>query len=258
MRTFSITEESKIGQSISAIPEDSLPVVEMFYGIEGEGSDIGDMRILFRVAGCRVKCRGCDSVHTWNAAAGEIKTLDVIKAELKSMIEETKVKTVAITGGEPMHYPKQMAELADYLKTLGVRSWLETSGWIIDHDCFKHFDFLSFDIKTPSAKDGSFDSEMVNVFMEEMKIISTYAKDMHIKLIVTDEADIQWILDNDIHGKLQPYLDGLLKQRLMITPACGKHSTPSDVRRRIELAMYAFRGLPYRLVAQQHPLLSMP
>lgn len=286
MRQFPITDESVIGKSISSVPKDCLPIVEMFYGIEGEGCAVGDLRILLRVGGCRIKCRGCDSAYTWNANNATLKTLEQVKQELGAMISETKVRTVAITGGEPMHYPEQMKELALFLRGLEVRSWLETSGWVIDREVFDEFDFLSFDVKTPSSKDACMTREQVSAVFAEVdhhlnsnRTGSLYLPDAQIKAIVTDESDIDYILTDvclHAHEQVAVTSDTLgdttvkydyswlvnderyLRQRLIITPACGKHSTPADIRARMELCMERFKGFPYRIIAQQHPLLNMP
>ena len=112
------------------------------------------------------------------------------------------------------------------------------------------------------------------------RIGSLYQPDAQIKAIVTNEADIDYIIKEvclhaheqvivtyDLCGdKTVKYNDyswlvndnSYLRQRLIITPACGKHSTPADVRGRMELCMEKFKGLPYRIIAQQHPLLNMP
>lgn len=287
MRQFPIKDESIIAKSIDTVPKDSLPIVEMFYGIEGEGCAVGDLRILLRVGGCRVKCHGCDSPHTWNANNSTLKTLEQVKQELGALIAETKVKTVAITGGEPMHYPEQMRELAVFLREQGVRSWLETSGWIINREVFDEFDFLSFDVKTPSSKEACMTKDQVSAVFAEVdhhlnsnRTGSLYLSDAQIKAIVTNEADIDYIMNDvclhaheqvivtrDLCGdKTVKYNDyswlvndeSYLRQRLIITPACGKHSTPADIRARMELCMERFKGLPYRIIAQQHPLLNMP
>ena len=259
MKTFAIKDESIIAQSINNVPTTHLPLVEMFYGIEGEGSNIGDPRILLRVSGCRIKCHGCDSPHTWNANGGTLLNLHDIISQLDKMIDETGVKTVAVTGGEPMHYPEQVVVLAKYLRDKGVRSWLETSGWIINQEVFDMYDFVSFDIKTPSSKEAAMDREQVD---------GHPTGDMQIKFIVTDKADIDYILSLAVHEKPRQenrlslgdviYNRHRLYGKLIITPACGKHSTPSDVRKRMELCMEHMKGLPYRIIAQQHPFLNMP
>lgn len=279
MKTFAIKDESIIAQSINNVPTTHLPLVEMFYGIEGEGSNIGDPRILLRVSGCRIKCHGCDSPHTWNANGGTLLPVSEIISQLDKLIDETGVKTVAVTGGEPMHYPEQVVVLAKYLRDKGVRSWLETSGWIINQEVFDMYDFVSFDIKTPSSKEAAMDREQVDALLEychhRLSTIYTHPNnsghpsgDMQIKFIVTDKADIDYILSIAVHEHPSHenrlalgdaiYNRHRLYGKLIITPACGKHSTPSDVRKRMELCMEHMKGLPYRIIAQQHPFLNMP
>jgi organic radical activating enzyme len=48
--------------------------------IQGEGNLIGKKMLLLRVSGCNIKCRDCDSPHTW-------KQSDKISYDMETLTE---------------------------------------------------------------------------------------------------------------------------------------------------------------------------
>lgn len=262
IQALHITDDNKIATDIASVPTDHLPIIEMFYGIEGEGSHIGDPRILLRVGGCRVACIGCDTPHSWGLKSSAVLPLTFVLESLDKMIDEHKVQRVAITGGEPMHYPEQMLAIAKHLQARGVASWLETSGLFLDYELFSAFDFISFDVKTPSSGPAAFNPNGVARFTDFLERYG-WRLQGHVKMIVTGETDADWISQNFAnwlnHGAPIP-LDGgdrVDVTPVYITPACGKKSTPDQVRDRMLLAQAKFKGQRVRIIAQQHALLQM-
>jgi organic radical activating enzyme len=45
----------------------SLPVVETFHSLQGEGLHAGRSAFFLRLAGCTVGCPWCDTKHSWPA-----------------------------------------------------------------------------------------------------------------------------------------------------------------------------------------------
>lgn len=43
-------------------------LVEIFSAIQGEGPYVGERQIFLRLGGCDLRCRFCDSKHTWRPA----------------------------------------------------------------------------------------------------------------------------------------------------------------------------------------------
>lgn len=261
IQALHIDADNKITKEIGAVKYDEVPIIEMFYGIEGEGSMVGDPRILLRLGGCRVACVGCDTPHSWGLKSSTILPIKVVLKALDEMIDAHSVKRVAITGGEPMHYPEQLKEIAEHLSDRGVQSWLETSGLLLDWRIFSWFDFVSFDVKTPSSGPACFTSEGVAAFKA---FFNQHRGTMfgHVKMIVTGQTDALWIKENfgDWLEKGAPLSMGpgqSVRNPVYITPACGKKSTPDQVRERILLAQSHFEGCNVRIIAQQHAILNM-
>lgn len=100
----------------------SLPVMEYFYTIQGEGYHQGRAAYFIRLGGCDVGCVWCDVKDSWDA--DKHKKFEV--ESLKSEVEKTPAKIVVITGGEPLMY--NLDELTTALHAAGLKTHIETSG----------------------------------------------------------------------------------------------------------------------------------
>ena len=101
---------------------DSLPVMESFYSIQGEGYHSGKSAYFIRLAGCDVNCKWCDVKESW-----EIKENQYVKvSKIIDKIEKIKSDIVVITGGEPLCHNLEI--LTYGLRKLGKKIHLETSG----------------------------------------------------------------------------------------------------------------------------------
>lgn len=100
----------------------SLPVMEHFYTLQGEGFHQGKAAYFIRLAGCDVGCVWCDVKESWDAE--EHQKFEV--RSLKFEVEKTQAGIVVITGGEPLLY--DLTELTNHLQQAGYKTHLETSG----------------------------------------------------------------------------------------------------------------------------------
>jgi 7-carboxy-7-deazaguanine synthase len=109
-------------QAAPVIPGESLPVMEHFYTLQGEGFHTGTPAYFIRLAGCDVGCTWCDVKESWDAGAyGRFAP-----AEIAAWAAASGARRVVITGGEPLMYP--LDHLCDALHRSGLRVHLETSG----------------------------------------------------------------------------------------------------------------------------------
>ncbi len=100
----------------------SLPVLETFYSIQGEGLNTGKAAYFIRMGGCDMGCRWCDSKDAWNWVPESWTTVDVLVAG----IVESKASSVVVTGGEPLLYDLSM--LTQQCHQHNIKLYLETSG----------------------------------------------------------------------------------------------------------------------------------
>lgn len=102
--------------------EASLPVMEHFYTLQGEGFHQGKAAYFIRLGGCDVGCVWCDVKDSWDVS----KHPNLKIENLKFKISETPAEIVVITGGEPLMH--NLDELTRELQQSGLKTHIETSG----------------------------------------------------------------------------------------------------------------------------------
>jgi len=100
----------------------TLPVMEQFYTIQGEGLYQGKAAYFIRLGGCDVGCHWCDVKESWDASKHPQLTIDNIVQEAAAHPGRIAV----ITGGEPLMH--QLDGLTKALHKKGFRTHMETSG----------------------------------------------------------------------------------------------------------------------------------
>lgn len=100
----------------------SLPVMEHFYTLQGEGYHQGKAAYFIRLGGCDVGCVWCDIKESWDASKHPLYNVESLKFKVK----ETPAEIVVITGGEPLMY--NLEELTNELHSAGLKTHIETSG----------------------------------------------------------------------------------------------------------------------------------
>jgi len=101
---------------------EKLPIMEIFYSIQGEGYYAGSPAIFIRLGGCDVGCVWCDVKESWNEGDHPFFTVE----EIIDQIKDYPCKMIIITGGEPLMY--DMTQLTDALRQKGYQLNIETSG----------------------------------------------------------------------------------------------------------------------------------
>ncbi len=101
---------------------ESLPVMEHFYTLQGEGFHQGKAAYFIRLGGCDVGCVWCDVKDSWDAGKHPQWAIDTLVAE----VQKTPAEIVVITGGEPLMH--NLDNLTSQLKKAGFKTNIETSG----------------------------------------------------------------------------------------------------------------------------------
>ncbi|MCB9196097.1 MAG: 7-carboxy-7-deazaguanine synthase QueE [Flavobacteriales bacterium] len=142
-----------------------LPIMEMFYSIQGEGNYSGKPAVFIRLGGCDVGCHWCDVKESWNASDHPEKTVE----EIVEYVKSTASKFVVITGGEPAMY--NLTELTTVLKSLGILIAIETSGV---YPLKGEFDWICFSPKKFKAP-----NEEIYSHANELKVIIFHPSDLN-------------------------------------------------------------------------------
>ncbi len=106
----------------TALHTATLPVMESFYTLQGEGFHQGKAAYFIRLGGCDVGCVWCDVKESWEADKHPQQTIT-------DMVREAAAhpgRIAVITGGEPLMH--DLTTLTSALHKAGFRNHIETSG----------------------------------------------------------------------------------------------------------------------------------
>ncbi|EDY36454.1 radical SAM domain protein, putative [Aciduliprofundum boonei T469] len=190
-----------------------MKVNEIFTSIQGEGIYIGVSMFFVRLTGCNLRCEWCDTEYAFYE--GEEMSIDSIIKK----VEESGMKWVCITGGEPL-LQEEVYKLIDILLRKDYKILLETNGSIlIDKLPTEENLVISLDIKTPSSKmERAMRFENLNylgpkdfvkfVIMDEndfeyaKKIIEKYEIDKEIIFQPVGGTNLKWLAEKVVEEKL--------------------------------------------------------
>jgi 7-carboxy-7-deazaguanine synthase len=100
----------------------TIPVMEAFYTLQGEGFHQGRAAYFIRLGGCDVGCFWCDVKESWDASKHpQLSIEEIISAAIAHPS-----RLAVITGGEPLLH--DLSELTHQLKEKGFETNIETSG----------------------------------------------------------------------------------------------------------------------------------
>jgi 7-carboxy-7-deazaguanine synthase len=100
----------------------TLPLMEEYYTIQGEGFHSGLAAHFVRLAGCDVGCVWCDVKESWDASKHPHFSIEA----LVNRTRKYNAKTVVITGGEPLMY--NLDALCALYHQFEIQTFVETSG----------------------------------------------------------------------------------------------------------------------------------
>lgn len=146
--------------------QSTLPVMEHFYTLQGEGFHSGRAAYFIRLAGCDVGCVWCDVKESWDIHENQYMSCAQILAE----VQATPTDFVVITGGEPtMH---SLTELCQVLHAAGYEIAIETAGV---HPLKGNIDWYCFSPKK---------------FKKPIDEAFTLAKEL--KVVIAHPSDFEW------------------------------------------------------------------
>lgn len=184
----------------------------------------GNMSLVLFMSGCPLACRYCHNVELLEDKTD--KSFEEIKHEIDSSADF--LDAVVISGGEPLMQIDALIEIFSYVRQIGLKTKLDTSG--IYPDRIKQLldlnllDFVSLDVKTTFSKyrkiTGSNVGFQVKKSMElinadddvHLEIRTTYVPTLHTKkdiinLVDEIEADIYTIQQFRNKNVLDPALE---------------------------------------------------
>ena len=102
-------------------------VVEKFVSINGEGRRAGELAVFIRMKGCNLHCSYCD---TYWANESDCESTEMTADEIISYIEESRIRNITLTGGEPLLREGMTQLIRAILQDPQRRVEIETNGSI--------------------------------------------------------------------------------------------------------------------------------
>ncbi len=144
----------------------TLPLMEHFYTLQGEGFHTGRAAYFLRLGGCDVGCVWCDVKESWDANSHP-------KVDINTMlqyIQEAKAEMAVITGGEPLLH--NLNELTKLLQSNHIETNIETSG--------------------SSPLSGNWDWICLSPKKFKEPLLEVIEKANELKIVVFNKSDFEW------------------------------------------------------------------
>ncbi|MGF7185957.1 organic radical activating enzyme [Desulfitispora alkaliphila] len=173
-------------------------IIEMFSSVQGEGVYVGCRQAFLRFSGCNLKCSYCDTIFNSDFCAletlpgtGDIEkiknpiSIAQIRAQLDIWFNSCPHHSVSFTGGEPLLHAEFLNELARYIKSRSVKTFLETNGTLPNelNKCIEQIDIISMDLKLPETL-PDWNEEIAIAQRKFLQIARN--KDLYLKVVVAE------------------------------------------------------------------------
>ena len=106
-----------------------MKVCEIFKSIEGEGIRMGQSAVFVRLHGCNLRCSYCDSMYAVEGPDFWFMNVGEVLAAVEAYRNESGVKCVTLTGGEPLIH-SGVEDLLTALSEAGFEVNIETNGTV--------------------------------------------------------------------------------------------------------------------------------
>ena len=172
----------------------TLPVMEAFYTLQGEGYHTGRAAYFIRLGGCDVGCVWCDVKDSWDASKHPQQSI----TDIVSAAASFPGRMAVITGGEPLMH--NLDALTAALHEAGFSINIETSG--------------------SSPLSGQLDWICVSPKKFKAPLPEVLAAAHELKVVVFNKTDFEWA---EKHAAMVPahcklYLQPEWEKRNEMTP----------------------------------------
>ncbi len=197
----------------------TLPVMERFYTLQGEGAYTGQAAYFIRLGGCDVGCVWCDVKESWDAAAHP-------QLAITDLVQEADAhpgRIVVITGGEPLMH--DLTELTATMRAAGLRAHIETSG--------------------SSPFTGTWDWICLSPKKFKAALPEAFDRAHELKVVVFNKHDLQWAEEQA--ARVGPacicYLQPEWSKRDTVMPLITEH-VKAHPRWRVSLQTHKYLDIP--------------
>jgi 7-carboxy-7-deazaguanine synthase len=211
----------------------SLNINEIFYSIQGEGTQAGLACIFVRLQGCELRCSWCDTPYALEIKSEQMR---MNGKEIADKIMEYNCRLILFTGGEPLNQP-DVLPLMNYFLENNYSVTLETNG---------HKDISNvnpdvkriLDLKCPGSNMSDYNN------YDNFKFLTKFDE---VKCVIANRED--YLFAKSI---IEKYSLDEKAGSVILSPAFGKIEL-------IEIAEWMLQdSLPARLQMQLHKFIWSP
>lgn len=235
-----------------------IRLFEIFTSVEGEGILYGTKTLFVRLAGCPFTCFYCDTKESLPLDSG--KEYDIEKAYhlIDSNLKKQTYK-VNFTGGDPLIQHKEVAELAKYVQSKKILTYLESS--CFDSKKFEHvlpfMDIIKIEFKTKDSKfvDSKHYEQLIENAMNCLKSSISKRKTTYIKIVVSSKTNLNEfrnLVKNIFNSVSMDQLNGFI-----IQPTYGVAEPSLDLLLKLYDIVFPYYT-EVKVVPQLHKLIGAP
>lgn len=167
---------------------------EIFTSIEGEGILFGTKTMFVRLAGCPLKCHWCDTPYALPLDSGSDYSIDEVKDLISKKLHPNTYK-VNFTGGEPLVQHEAVMELAKFVRSKGIKTYLESACY--DSTRFAkvlpYIDLVKIEFKLKDSKviDEKHYGSLLKNELGCFRMAVDGGKTTYIKVVVTNSSSLK-------------------------------------------------------------------
>jgi organic radical activating enzyme len=231
---------------------------EIFTSIEGEGILYGTKTLFVRLAGCPFTCFYCDTKESLPLNSGKEYSLEEACQLIDSNIKNQTYK-VNFTGGDPLIQHNAVAELAKYIQTKKIPTYLESS--CFDSERFSQvlpfIDIVKIEFKTKDSNfvDSVHYGRLIDNALKCLQLSVTSKKTTYIKIVVSSKTkleDFKNLISMIFHIVSKKDIDGFI-----IQPTYGIEEPSLDLLLNLYDIVYP-NYIDVRVVPQLHKFIGAP
>ena len=248
-------------------------VVEVFWSAQGEGPFVGSPTVFVRFGGCDLRCRWCDTPHTWtpvekcrfqdpNGGPDRVQKNPVSFESVLGAISDLAPQTgdfVSLTGGEPLLQVDWVSALSKAVRGDGLRAHLETHGLAVESlsRVVGRLDVISMDWKSPADVRSAVPErypDFVQAHRDFLRLAKDVADSVYVKWVISDRTStIELEQVCRVIEEVDPETPLILQP---VTPAGGVQSALEASVVLGWLRSARERLCDVRLIPQTHPLIG--
>ncbi len=233
-------------------------IFEIFTSVEGEGILYGTKTLFVRLSGCPFTCFYCDTKESLPLDSGKEYEIQEACNLIDSNLRRQTYK-VNFTGGDPLIQHEAVAELAKFVQSKKIPTYLESS--CFDVDRFNHvlpfIDIVKIELKTKDSEfvDSQHYEKLIESSINCLKSSVNAKKTTYIKIVVSSRTELKEfsnLVENIFSSISKNQIDGFV-----IQPTYGIAEPSLDLLLNLYDIVYPYY-IDVKVVPQLHKFIGAP